>query len=183
MKKLKLLLLSAGLFLLTACGTNTSLNNPTRFDMWEYMTSSTDYKVQYRVYRNGSVDGSYIEYNRMYGDKFERDSADGITTLFLNSATILMREPLQDVTIDRYVHLKDRDIFRGDFIQSCTLENYSRNYEIKGSIFYNVLMVSCTSMSGVKEEYYYAYNEGLVAMYKNDGIDELEWIKVSETAI
>ena len=166
-----------------ACGTEIRENNPTRFDMWEYMTASIDYKVQYRVYENGLEVDYEIEYHRMYNGRYERDGKDGIVTLSLQSSTISMIEPLQDVTIDRYLHLGDRDIFRGDLIQTCSLEQFYRNYETKGIMFHDVLKVDCTSVSGVKQEYYYGYNEGLVAIYKDDGATEIELIKVNESLI
>jgi hypothetical protein len=183
MKKLTLLFLSSIMMLFTACGTETRLNNPTRFDMWEYMTSPIDYKVQYRVYENGSANDYTIEYHRMFDNKYQRDGSDGLITLFLNSGTILMREPLQDVTIDRYVHLHDQNIFRGEFIRSCSLEQYYRTYVVQDSSFNNVLMVKCTSKSGVKQEFYYGYSEGLVAIYKDDGVNKIELVKVNETAL
>ncbi len=183
MKKLKLLFLSSVMVVFTACGTETTLNNSTRFDLWEYMTSPIDYKVQYRIYENGISKNHYIEYHRMLNDEYQQDSDDGITTLLLTSSYITMREPLQDVTIDRYVHLRDRDVFRGELIQSCSIERYYRDYEIKGIIFYEVIMVDCTSKSGVKQEFYYGYNEGLVAKYQDDGETQLEWIKINETRI
>jgi len=183
MKNLTLLFLSLIMMLFTACGTETRFNTPTRFDMWEYMTSPIDYKVQYRAYENGSANDYTIEYHRMFDNKYQRDSSDGLTTLFLNGGSILMREPLQDVTIDRYVHLDDQNIFRGELIQSCSLEQYYRTYEVKGALFDNVLMVNCISKSGVKQEFYYGYNEGLVAIYKNDGSNEMEWVKVDESRI
>jgi len=119
----------------------------------------------------------------MYNGRYERNGKDGIITLSLNSGTISMVEPLQDVTIDRYLHLGDRNVFRGNLIQTCTLAQFYRNYETKGILFHDVLRVNCTSVSGVKQEYYYGRNEGLVAIYKDNGVDEVELIKIKESLI
>jgi len=181
MKKLKLLFLSSLVFLLTACGTDTSLNNPTRFDMWEYMKTPINYRVTYDIYENGQKIKFYEEDHRLLDyDTYERVSSDGVTTLSLNGSEIIMEEPSHIVKINRYVYLGDRNIFRGEFINSCTFEEYYRNYEVKGEIFHGVVMVSCISVSGVKEEYYYGYNEGLVYKYIDDGVEIIERVKVHE---
>ena len=183
MKTIKLLFLLLLMALFTACGTDVGQTTPTRFDMWEYMTSSTDYRVQYRVYENDTAVDYEIENHRMYDDKYERDGNDGLITLTTNSATILMVEPLQDVRINRYLHLGDNNVFRGELIDNCTLKQFYRDYETKGIIFHNVVRVDCKSVSGVKQEYYYGYNEGLVSLYKNDGEREIELVKINESRL
>lgn len=182
MKKFKLLFLSAVIVLFTACGTVD--NRIERFDMWEYMTSSTNYRVEYEVYHNGSKEDYHnIENHIMYSDRYEQESNGGITTFTVNSSHIFMLEPDQEVTVERYVYLGDSNIFRGKFIQTCSLEQFYKNYEVKGILFHNVLRVDCTSASGVKQEFYYGYNEGLVAKYINDGYDETVWVKFYESRI
>jgi hypothetical protein len=184
MKKLTLLFLSSIMMLLTACGTDSRLNNPTRFDMWEYMTATVDYGVKYEFYENGQFVSDYVEEHRLLtNDTYERVSNDGVTTLYLNGSNILMREPSQDVSVERYVYLGDRGIFHATTIRSCNAERFYRTYEIRGSHFNDVLMVECESTSGVLQRYFYGYNEGLVAIYKDDGINEKEWIKVDESRI
>lgn len=185
MKKLKLFYSSVLVVLFTACGTETSHNDntPTRFDMWEYMTSSTDYKVEYRIYENNSTVDYEIENHRMYDEKYERDGKDGIITLTENSGTLLMVEPLQHVTIDRYLHIGDNNVFRGELIKSCSLKQYYRNYETRDMIFHNVLQVNCESKTGVKQEFYYGYNEGVVAIHKDNGVNKIELVKVNETRL
>lgn len=183
-KKMKLLLLSVVIFVFSSCGTTERSIEPSRgFDMWEYMSSTIDYKVEYDVYENGSRVDYYTETHKFFNDRYERESSGGLTTLYLNSSNILMREPLQDVTVERYIYLGDRGIFRAPSIDLCTLENFYYEYKQRGEIFNNVLMVDCTTNSGVKQEYYYGYNEGLVAIYENDGVNEKEWVKRSEERI
>ncbi len=183
MQKIKLLLLSLVMVFLTACGTETS-SNLNRFDMWEYMTATIDYEVTYAIYENGVRVDSYIESHRLlYRDSYERESHSDITSLYLNGSNILMKEPSQDVTIERYVNLGDRDIFHASSIQICSLERHFNTYERKGLKFYNVIMVNCTSKSGVQQEFYYGYNEGIVAIYENDRGREKEWVKVGEVHI
>jgi hypothetical protein len=184
MKKLTLLFLSSIMMLFTACGTDTRLNNPTRFNMWEYMTAKVDYGVKYEYYENGQFISDYIEEHRLLtSDTYERVSNSGVTTLYLNGSNILMREPSQDVRVEQYVYLGDRGIFHAPTIRSCSAERFYRTYERRGRDFNNVLMVECESRSGVLQKYFYGYNEGLVAIYKDDGINEMEWIKVDKSRI
>lgn len=182
MKKLKLLLFSSLLVLFSACGTGISSGiDPDRgFDMWEYMTSTLNYEVEYDIYENGEKTDYYSETHKMYTDEYVRESSSGVTTLSLNGNKILMREPLEDVTIERYVYLGDRGVFQSSFIQLCTVEHFYETYTNKGQTFNNVLMIGCTSKSGVNQEFYYGYNEGIVSIYEDDGTNEKEWVKVKE---
>jgi hypothetical protein len=184
MKKLKLFILSSIMVLLTACGTDTRVDTPTRFNMWEYMTATVDYGVKYEYYENGQYISDYVEEHRLLrSDTYERVSNSGVTTLYLNGSNILMREPSQDVRVEQYVYLGDRDIFHAPTIRSCSVERFYRTYERRGRDFNNVLMVECESVSGVHQEYFYGYNEGLIAIYEDNGIDKKEWIKVDESRI
>ena len=191
MKKIKLLLISIILVLFTACGTEvrTQAQNepdPSRgFDMWEYMTSTLDYKVDYNVYVNNERVSEYSETNTVFdnGDTYERRSATDRTTLYLNGRTISMKEPSRDVEIERYVHLNDKGVFRSSSIDLCIVKNFYSHFRIKNRSFENVLMIACTSKSGVKQEFYYGYHEGIVTIYENDGDSTTEYVKVHENRI
>ena len=186
MKKLKLFgLSSVMLLLLTACGTTEgSIDNTKRFDLWEYMKTPINYRVTYDIYENGQKIKFYEEDHRLLNyDTYERVSNDGVTTLSLNGGEIVMEEPSSVVKINHFVYLGDENIFRGEFINNCTFDQYYKNYEVKGEIFHEVLMVSCTSVSGVQEEYYYGYNEGIVYKYTNDRGSITERVKVHENRI
>jgi hypothetical protein len=187
MKKLKRLLLFITVSLFTACGVETQKEiDPTRgFDMWEYMTSTLDYRVEYDVYENNQKIDYYIENNMIYdnGDTYERRSETGRTTLYLNSRIIVMKEPTRDVEIERYVHLGDSGIFRASSIDRCTTKRFYPHYKIKNSTFENVLMVECLSKSSVIQEFYYGYNEGIVAIYEREGEKTKEYVKVDEKRI
>jgi len=184
MKKLKQYSLLSMLIFFTACGTETIENNPDRVDMWNYMTSSLSYSVKYDVYENGVKTNYYEEdHRRLSEDNYESVSADGVTSLYLTGSTITMQEPEQEVIINRYLYEGDENIFSGEFIDNCTFEQYYRDYEVKGEIFHEVVMVACTSISGVKQEYYYGYNEGLVYQYVDDGVSAHERIKVQENIL
>jgi len=183
MKVLKTLTLSILLFFFSACGTETHID-PTRvFDLWDYMTSSSNYEVEYDVYENGSRTSTYVETHRQFGDLYERESATGTTRLFLSSSRILMNEPTGNIDIIRYVYLGDRGVFQSPSIQTCNFEKFYDSYRTNGSFFYNVIQIVCTTNSGVYQEFYYGYNEGFVAMYKRDGGFETEYVKISERAI
>ena len=186
MKKIKLLFLTSLIALFTACGPTTErrIDTTRGFDMWDYMTASVDVEAEYDVYENGRIEEyRYIETHRLFNDRYERESSSGLTTLFANSSNILMREPDQDVTIERYLYLGDRGIFHAPSIDLCTLEKFYYEYRQRGQIFNNVIMVDCISKSGVNQQYYYGYNEGLVAIYENDRGYEKEWIKIRERRI
>ncbi len=188
MKKLKLLLISTVLLFVIGCGTTDTSNeiDPDRgFDIWEYMTSPLNYEVEYAIYKDGSQTDYYIETNQMFdnGDTYERRSDTGRTTLYLNSNYILMKEPSRDVEISRYIHLGDSHIFKSSDIDNCVAERFYPTYTIHSSIFDNVLMIDCLSKSGVKQEFYYGYSEGIVAIYQNDNSLITEYVKVKENRI
>ena len=188
MKKFKLLLALTILLFITACGTTDTaeeIDTNRGFDMWEYMTSPLDYEVEYDVYENNVKTDYYIETNRVFdnGNTYERRSAKDRTTLYLNSSYILMKEPARDVEINRYVHLGDNHIFKSSDIDNCRVERFYPKYTVHDSTFENVLMIDCLSKSGVKQELYYGYSEGIVAIYQNDNSVINEYIKVKEKRI
>jgi hypothetical protein len=178
---------SSTLLLFLGCGTETPEEiNPNRgFDMWEYMTSTLNYEIEYDIYENSKKVDYYIETDRVLeeGSVYERRSNSGKTMLFLNGNSILMREPSRDIDIKRYVNLKTSDVFRSSSIDSCIVDEFYKTITIKDSDFTNVLMISCWSKSAVKQEFYYGYNEGLVALYEKDQNEVKEYVKVSEKRI
>jgi hypothetical protein len=188
MKTLKLLFLSTAILFFTACGTTESKKeiDPTRgFDMWEYMTSTLDYEVEYNVYVNNEKVSEYSEAHRFFDneDTYERRSATDRTTLYLNSRSISMKEPSRDVEIERYVHLNDKRVFRSSSIDLCIVKDFYSTYINKNWTFEDVLMIACTSQSGVKQEFYYGHYEGIVAIYERDGDSTKEYVKVHENRI
>ena len=188
MKKLKLLLMSIILLFVVGCGitdTSNEIDADRGFDMWEYLTSPLNYEVEYAVYEDGVETDYYIETNRVFdnGDTYERKSDTGRTTLYLNNSYILMKEPTRDVEVSRYVHLGESHIFRSSDITNCIVERFYPIYKVYGSTFNNVLMVDCLSNSGVKQELYYGYSEGIVAIYQNNNSVITEYIKVNEKRI
>lgn len=185
MKKLKLLFLSLLLMFFTACGTATSSEiDPERgFDMWEYMTSTLSYEVEYAIYENGVETDYFTETTQMYTDEYVQTSSNGITTLFLNGNSILMQDPSEDTNIERYVYLDDTGVFQSSSISLCTVANFYDSYSTKGQTFHNVLMIGCISKSGLNQAFYYGYNEGMVAISSDDGTTKTEWVKVAETAL
>jgi len=184
MKYLNQMLLLFIVIVLSACGAGTTEEiSDDRFDMWEYMTATVNYEVEYAVYENGDQTDYYTEKHTMSKDTYKRTSSVGVTTLYLHKREILMKEPSRDVTIERYLHVGDNNIFQGDSIKNCKLEHFFKDFENKGKHYNNVLMVSCISKSGVEQEFYYGYNEGIVTMYENDHGSKKEWVKISEKSI
>jgi len=168
----------------SACGTGTTEEiSDDRFDMWEYMTATVNYEVEYAVYENGERTDYYSETHKMFKDVYKRESSSGLTTLSLHKRDILMKEPSRDVTVERYVQIGDNNVFRSESTKNCKLEHFYKDFENKGKHYNNVLMVSCLSKSGVEQEFYYGYNEGIVSIYENDHGSKKEWVKVSERSI
>jgi len=170
------------------CGVTESENeidSNQGFDMWEYMTSPLDYEIEYAVYENEKEIDYYVETNRLFdeGKTYERRSETGRTTHYLNSNYILMKEPSRDVEISRYVHLGDNHVFRASDIDNCKVERFYSTYKIHEVAFDNVLMINCLSKNGVKQELYYGYSEGIIAIYQNNNESITEYVKVKEKRI
>ena len=184
MKKLKLLLFSSVLFF-TACGTTETIDSTsTRFDIWEYMTATVDYKVEYDVYENGQKVDYYEEEHRMVNnDTYTRESSSGLTTLYRNGRDIEMKEPSQTIKVERYVYLGDKGIFHAPTLKDCTAERFYNTYERKGMVYHRVLLIECESNSGVTQQFYYGYNEGLIVTYTNNGVLEEERVKIGESRL
>jgi hypothetical protein len=183
MNKLKKIILAFSLVFFTACGTETEINPNLGIDMWEYMTSVQSYEVEYDVYENNLKTDFYIETHRQFGTEYERESASGLTKLLLGANTILKLEPNKSTTIIRFLYLGDSGIFQSENIQLCSLERFYDTYQNKGSVFHNVIQVTCTLKSGRYQEFYYAYNEGIVALYEENSEFTIEYVKIAERAI
>jgi len=182
MKILNSIILSLTLLFFSACGTEEHIDTTRVFDLWDYMTSSSNYEVGYDIYENDVNTGSYLETHRQLNLEktvYERQSAFGTTTLYLSSSQILMSEPTGNINILRYIYLGDRGVFQSPDIQLCSFDRFYDNY----LSFHNVIQIVCTSRSGVYQEFYYGYNEGIVSFYEKDGAFEKEYVKVSERAI
>lgn len=183
MNGLTKVLLAFSLIFFTACGTQTSIDSSKSFDMWDYMTSASNYEVEYDVYENNKTVDYYTETHKQLGSQYERESANGLTTLFLSAGNILMKEGNNSIEIIRYLYLGDKNIFQSKTIESCTLERFYETYKTKEYSFYNVLQVACTSVSGVYQEFYYGYNEGIVSIYEENNGLITEYVKRSEKEI
>lgn len=179
-------ILTLSLILFTACGTDESqerINPELGFDMWDYMTSTRSYEVEYDVYENGVKTDFYVETHKQFGEKYERESEGGLTTLRLRSNTILMDELNSSTTIRRFVHLEDDDVFQSNAIKDCVLDRFYETYKNQNSIFHNVLQITCDFRSGIYQEIYYGYNEGIVAIYEKEATLRTEYVKVGEKEI
>ena len=185
MKILKYLLLSLILVLLTACGVESQVDQSKVFDMWDYMTSSSNYEVEYDIYQNGILTGRDLEIHKQFGNQYEISNANNVVTssLFLGNNQLLLQEGTDDSNIIKHVYLGDRGVFQSPFIELCTFERFYDRYRIKNSTFYNVIQISCNYRSGIYKEFYYGYNEGLVSFYEKNGADKLESVKIAERAI
>ncbi len=183
MKQIKKVIISFSLLFFTACGTETNINPNLGFDMWDYMTSARNYEVNYDVYENNLKTDYYVETHRQLGSQYKRESNNGLTTLLLNSNRILMNEPNSSTTIVRFLRLGDSGIFQSQNIQLCNLERFYETYQNKGLPFHNVLQVNCSYKSGLYQEFYYGYNEGIIHIHQNDNGYITEYAKVGEREI
>lgn len=188
MKKLFRFFTLTIILFITSCGTTDeeveSINPNRGFDMWDYMTSSLNYRVEYDIYENGDKVDYYIEENRVFDDgkTYERRSSENRTTLYKNSNFIIMKEPSKDVEITRYVKLGDTNIFNSS-INSCKIDKFYPQYKVYSSTFNNIIRVDCVNSIGIEESIYYGYNEGIVAIYQENGSNIKEYIKVNEKNI
>jgi len=191
MIKIKQLLLTTVLFF-TACGTEEhirEIDETRNFDLWQYMTSTLNHEVEYSMYENDKKINYLIETHRVTknGYGYERIGNSRETILSLKSNSIVMEEKgnLENeisslIDIQRYVHLGDNKVFKSDSIKNCQIKNFYSTYLNKNIKFYNVLMIDCYSKSGIHQEFYYGYNEGIVAIYEENGLGTKEYIKVDE---
>jgi len=177
------MILTTFVLFFTSCGTQTQIDPNSGFDMWEYMTSASNYEVTYVVYENDTQIDTYVETQKQYGSEFDRISNSATTTLYLSSNSILMQEPNNTIDIVRYLQLGDRNIFQSSTLELCTLDRFYNEYQNRGHQFYNVLQVKCTTSSGVYQEIFYGYNEGIVAIYEELNGVTTEYVKISEKAI
>ena len=189
-KKIQLLILISASILLLGCGTaqdDIEVGSDGRdiYDMWSYMTPQDSFQVEYDIYVDGRKDDYMIETMRVFDDnRVERESDDGITRLRLRRDAVELREP-DGVTIQvqRFVKIGDRDIFQSSSsIGSCTLDDFYREITIKGSKFYRVLHVICKKR-GTTNEFYYGFDEGIVATYSDDNREIVELVKIDEREI
>ena len=187
MSKIKSLLLTLLLLFLTACGTETQIDPRQEFDLWDYLTSSFSYDVTYQIYENDLATNIHSERNTQFGDHYIRQSNTGTTTLFLGNEQILMRENTQnggeDINVIRYVYLGDRAVFQSPSFQLCTFERFYDQYSTHGSTFFNTIQIACTSISGTYQEFYYAYDEGLDSIYREENGFKTEYVKIGESRI
>jgi len=183
MFKIKSLLLTLLLLFFSACGTESQIDPRQEFDLWDYMTSSFSYSVTYDTYVNDIVTNRYGETHIQYGDQYVRQNNTGTTTLFLGNEQILMREPTEDINVIRYVYLGDRAVFQSPTFQLCTFERFYDQYSTHGSTFFNTIQIACTSINGTYQEFYYAYDEGLVSIYREENGFRTEYVKIGESRI
>ena len=173
------------IFLFSSCGTTVTIAPEKEFDLWNYMTSYSNYDVEYKFYHNSNPDGRTTERHIHNDNQYTRFHSDGTTTqLIIDGVHIVQIEPDGVQTnIIRYAYLGDKGIFQSLSIQLCSFDRFYETFQIHNSIFYNVIQISCTSKSGIYQEFYYGYNEGLVAFYQdNRGVID-ESIKIFETSI
>ena len=187
MKKIQLLLFISISTLFLACGGTEEYietdDERTIYDMWNYMTPPNSFQVEYDIYRNGKKDDYIIETVRVFDDNhIERESSDGITSLRLRREAVEVKEPNgTTIQVQRFVKLGDRDIFKSSS-NYCKVDEFHRGITIKGIEFYRVLKIICKDGSKINE-FYYGFNEGIVATYSEDTREVIELVKIDERGL
>jgi len=188
MRKLTLLMVVLVSVFFTACGgtdddfyNNDSESSAKVYDMWKYMTPNNSYDIEYDKYENGKKIDYFFEVTIVFENGVvERTSGDDRTTLTLNQNSIKIEEPDGNVVqVQRYVKIGDTNVFKSATIKSCIADDFLRSITIHGSEFYNVIKVTCRT-EGSSSELYYAYKEGIVSVYRDDGKVKTEIVKVDE---
>ncbi|NOZ90262.1 MAG: hypothetical protein GXO60_03140 [Epsilonproteobacteria bacterium] len=184
MKKLKILFFVIAFWFIGGCGGDSYVDETTynqEYDMWEYMTPSSSYDIEYVVYEDGKETDYFYETTKVFSsDLVERVSRDDRTVLKLYEDSIRVEEPNGEVVqVQRYVKIGDDNIFQSSSIRSCKADDYFRSIVIKGVEFYRVIKVSCLTNSG-SSEIYYGYDEGIVSIYRNENGSITEIVKVDE---
>jgi len=189
-KKIQLLILISLSTLFFGCGAtqeDIEVGDDGRniYDMWDYMTPSDSFQVEYDIYVDGRKDDYMIETMRVFDDnRVERESDDGVTSLRLRRDAIEVREPDgTTIQVQRFVKIGDRDIFQSSSsVGNCTLDDFYRRITLKGIEFYKVAHVICKKR-GTTNEFYYGFDEGIVATYSDDNREIVELVKIDERDI
>jgi hypothetical protein len=185
MRSIQLLILISISTLFLACGTteeeiNSDRDGATIYDMWDYMTPEESFQVEYDIYIDGRKDDYIIETIRVFDDNHvERDSDEGLISLRLRRDAIEVKESDgTKIQVQRFVKIGDRNIFQSTS-NRCTLDDFYRAITIKRIEFYRVLKVVCRKRNKT-DEFYYGFNEGIVATYSDGNRETIELVKIDE---
>ncbi|MBD3792601.1 MAG: hypothetical protein IE889_00355 [Campylobacterales bacterium] len=184
MRKNFLIPLSVLSLMLVGCGTNIDEATDEPYDMWNYMTPDVSYEVTYDVYENGNKVDYLVETTNVLDiDRVVRESGQDIISMTRYENTLQIEKSNEaPITVQRFVKVGDQDVFQSTAIDYCDVENFYRSTLIKGVEFYNVLEVYCQTDSS-KTTFYYGYNEGIVAFYREEGDKRVEQLKVEENRL
>lgn len=184
MNRLHILLLVTIGLILGACGTNTKEDKqPKTYDMWEYMTPTSNIEVEYNLYENGQkVNYSFETIKLLSSNVVEQTDGNEVTILTAHANTIDMHpQGKERIEVQRSVKIGDTNIFKAANL-SCKIVNHIPEEEIKNFTFYDIIKVTCQK-GNIYREIYYGYQEGIVSFYENSGGYITEKIKVRETKL
>jgi hypothetical protein len=188
-RKVKLLLFSITIFLIFGCGEESSYVDEDvyskEYDMWVYLTPENSYDIKYAVYENGEKTDYFYETTKVLESGIvQRVSGDETTTLIPYDDVIKVEEPDGTVVeIQRHVKIGDTNIFHSSTSNlSCKADDYFLSIVIKGVEFYQVMKVSCITDDN-KKDIYYGYNEGIVAIHKEESGVTTDIVKVDEVRL
>jgi len=185
MKKIKILFFTIILFIVGCGDTSSYVDDDVyskEYDMWVYLTPENSYDIKYVVYENGEQTDSFYETTKVLETgAVQRVSGDEVTTL-IPYDDIIKKEESDGTIIDiqRHVKIGDSDIFHSSSSNLfCKADDYFLSIVIKDIEFYQVMKVSCTTDLN-KKDIYYGYNEGIVAIHKEENGLITDIVKVDE---
>jgi len=185
MRKTDILLFLAIVFIFTACGNNIEEEGYSKtYDMWRYMTPRHSLDIEYATYENGQNIDYFTETTKVFpSGEVERVSQEERTLLTPYDNSVRVEESRGKVVeVQRYVKIGDTNIFRSSSIGSCSADDYFFEIRIKDINFHEVIKVTCSKENGFSE-IYYGYDEGIVAIYRKEGVDISEIVKVRDTEL
>ena len=171
--------------LMVGCGTNSEESGSSGggeiYDLWAYMTPHKSYEMEYDLYENGEKIDYFFETVKVLSESsVKRESGERVITLNLNNNSIKMVERGgEEIDIQRYVKVGDNDVFNAPSLDGCYVKSSLESVTLKKKEFFNLLRINCNSKEE-RSEFYYALDEGLVFVYKNDGRVERETVKIGE---
>jgi hypothetical protein len=186
MKKLKILSILAILSLVVGCGeyARNDIYDKT-YDMWNYIVPDKSMDIEYDVYLNGKRTDYFYETNKLFpSGVVERVSGEDRTVLTPHRDEITIKEADGEiVSVQRYIKIKDINIFQSPSIKMCRADDYFISIKIRGREFYEVIKVNCINKSGSNIDIYYGRYEGIVSIYKEKNSTISEIVKVKDVPL
>ncbi len=155
------------------------------YDMWRYMTPDRSMDIEYNMYENGVKIDYFYETNKLFpSGVVERVSGEDRTVLTPYEDEIIVEEPNGEIiSVQRYVKIKDINIFKAPSIQSCSADDYFRTIRIRQREFNEVIKINCKDRNSSNIDIYYGRDEGIVSIYRERDGNISEVVKVKDVPL